>query len=412
MHFVRSIGFTGAAVAMVLLVVGCEMPTDSPEEVKVRDEPNKPTFGRTKVENQDYVAGVAIPHLVLPRATGGDGALTYRLTPLPDGLSFDARDRTLSGVPASAGSQTVKYRVSDADGDAAELSFRISAEPLTKVYWTDSDGIHRVDVSGHGEAEAVLTSGAFVARALVDRTSETLYYSEHSAQRTSIKRASPDGSDERTVVTAKPPVLGAPSDFALDSSSDKIYWTDERGIMRASIDGSREEAVVAATGLGVPIGISLDLKNRKLYWTELVLTAAPNDPTTPDNEALSGGVIRRSNLDGSGQENVVTTTGVALEVDVSESNDKLYWSEADGSGSGRINRANLDGSEQESMIATTGHLPASLIFSLTGENVYYWDSGYVKRADLDGNGHEALFPARFVTSIVYAGNGAVFDNGE
>ena len=51
--------------------------------------------------------------VTLPAATGGDGTLTYALSPsLPSGLSFDADARTISGTPsAAAASATYTYTV-------------------------------------------------------------------------------------------------------------------------------------------------------------------------------------------------------------------------------------------------------------------------------------------------------------
>ena len=72
--------------------------------------------------------GTAITDVVLPEATGGDGALTYSLTPnLPNGLVFTAATRTLSGNPSAAiGQTTYTYKATDADGDEATLQFTIT----------------------------------------------------------------------------------------------------------------------------------------------------------------------------------------------------------------------------------------------------------------------------------------------
>ena len=53
----------------------------------------------TVISDQMYTAGTAIAPLVLPAASGGTGALTYRLVGLPAGLSFDAATRTVAGTP-------------------------------------------------------------------------------------------------------------------------------------------------------------------------------------------------------------------------------------------------------------------------------------------------------------------------
>ena len=82
-------------------------------------------------DDQSYVVGMAVDALVLPAASGGDGTLTYRVSSLPAGLSFDAATRTLSGVPASAtnGAVEVIYTAADADGDTATLTFAIEVNP-------------------------------------------------------------------------------------------------------------------------------------------------------------------------------------------------------------------------------------------------------------------------------------------
>ena len=62
------------------------------------NEEGSPTFADT-IANQTYTENTVITDLVLPVATGGMGSLTYALTPVPDGLEFDATNRTLSGTP-------------------------------------------------------------------------------------------------------------------------------------------------------------------------------------------------------------------------------------------------------------------------------------------------------------------------
>ena len=95
--------------------------------------PTAPTFGGATVANQSYVVGEAIATPTLPVATGGNGTLTYTLSPdLPAGLSFNARTRTLSGTPTSThNAATYTYRVTDADSntsatDADSLKFTIA----------------------------------------------------------------------------------------------------------------------------------------------------------------------------------------------------------------------------------------------------------------------------------------------
>ena len=70
-----------------------------------------------------------------------------------------------------------------------------------------------------------------------------------------------------------------------------MYWTDSdtAKIQRSNLDGSGVEDLVT-TGLGVPLGIALDVSGGKMYWTDVL-----------------GEKMQRSNLDGSGVEDLVTT---------------------------------------------------------------------------------------------------------
>ena len=80
--------------------------------------------------NQNYTQGTAITALSLPMATGGTGTLTYTLTgpgdsALPGGLTFTAGTRTLSGTPNTAGTTTLTYEVTDANGASTNATFTV-----------------------------------------------------------------------------------------------------------------------------------------------------------------------------------------------------------------------------------------------------------------------------------------------
>ena len=90
---------------------------------------SSPTLSATgRPGDQTYSVGTAIVPVTLPRATGGDGTLTYSLAPSVPGLTFDPASRRLSGTPTSAGTHRMTYTVTDADGDTDTLSFTITVE--------------------------------------------------------------------------------------------------------------------------------------------------------------------------------------------------------------------------------------------------------------------------------------------
>ncbi len=90
----------------------------------------RPTFGSESVGDYVWTVGMDVD-VVLPKATGGDGVITYSLSPsslLPSGLQFnkDSR-RAITGTPTKALAKTnFTYKAEDVDGDTSELSFSIT----------------------------------------------------------------------------------------------------------------------------------------------------------------------------------------------------------------------------------------------------------------------------------------------
>ena len=89
-----------------------------------------PSFETASVADQTYKQNIEIEALVLPAATGGDGTLSYTLTPtLPAGLSLDTTTRTISGKPsAKQDATTYTWTAADTNGDKATVEFEIVVE--------------------------------------------------------------------------------------------------------------------------------------------------------------------------------------------------------------------------------------------------------------------------------------------
>ena len=91
----------------------------------------QPGFGGASIDNQVYTQGRFITPRTLPAATGGTGPLRYTLVRnngggLPDGLSFNANSRVLSGFPLTPqNDMAYTYTVTDADERTATLGFSI-----------------------------------------------------------------------------------------------------------------------------------------------------------------------------------------------------------------------------------------------------------------------------------------------
>ena len=75
--------------------------------VEGQDTDTAPILGSETISAQTYTVRTTIDALTLPLATGGNGALTYSLTPdLPEGLSFAATSRQITGTPTATKEQT------------------------------------------------------------------------------------------------------------------------------------------------------------------------------------------------------------------------------------------------------------------------------------------------------------------
>ncbi len=110
---------------------------------------NVPAFADgAAIADQAYTITQAIPTLVLPQATGGDGALTYTLTlaadggDIPAGLTFDAVNQSLSGTPTGLqAAAEYAYTVTDSDAtdpDSVTLNFRIAVRAVSVIAFSDA----------------------------------------------------------------------------------------------------------------------------------------------------------------------------------------------------------------------------------------------------------------------------------
>lgn len=331
-----------------------------------------PSFGSARVPDQTFTRGATIAPLILPRASGGDGTLSYYLWPVPPGLSFQSRSRTLSGRPTTADTYRVAYRVEDADRDSDTLTFTIAvrgkASTTGKIYWTDRNTrkIHRANLDGSEIEDIVTRVGYYPADIVLNTIAGKMYWTNHFEAK--IQRANLDGSNVEDLVTSG---LRHPDGIALDASAGKMYWTDftANKIQRANLDGSNVEDLVTR-GPVRPDAIVLDALAGKIYWTN-----------------HEGNSIQRANLDGTDVQDLITSglrkpDGIALDVAAN----KMYWTEH----SGRIRRANLDGSGVESLI-TTGLLgPEAIVLDIASGKMYWADyiANKIQRANLDGSNVE------------------------
>ena len=94
----------------------------------------------TSLEDLSVPAGEPIEALTFPEASGGDGALTYSLSPEVPGLSFDPVERQLTGTPTVIANYDMTYSGADTDGDAATLTFTLAVKEPTSFRLGEDNG--------------------------------------------------------------------------------------------------------------------------------------------------------------------------------------------------------------------------------------------------------------------------------
>ena len=268
-----------------------------------------------------------------------------------------------------------------------------------KMYWfADGDTfpiLQRANLDGSNEEEFPEIK-SFTQDIEIDQEAGKLYWIDPGLQ--SIQQANLDGTEEEPLI---PFDSDLPQGFALDASSKKLYWTRppaiatdastdrmyldrpnilDRKIQRANLDGSEVENLLEPGLISVD-HIALDESSNKIYWI--------------DNRTEK---IQRSNLNGDDVEELVISGfgragGLALDLQA----DKMYWTTSDGIGTGHIERSNLNGSDREPVIDSGLVAPHSLSLDVQSGKMYWIDLiddiRTIQRANLDGTGIENLVNA-------------------
>lgn len=246
-----------------------------------------------------------------------------------------------------------------------------------KVYWSDpgTRKLQRANLNGTDIEDLVLFEpGPLPTEIALDLVAGKMYWMERSADR--IMRADLAGSNVEEVLVIAVDVT-YPWGIAVDESAGKLYWSDDYRVMRADLDGSNRKGVVVKIETS-PRGMALDVDHGKLYWA--------------DHDSRK---VRRSNLDGSDVEDLVSTelwpVGIALDV----SGGLMYWTEYDvHTFNGTIRRADLDGSNIEEPLVQDVFPSGPVALDLVHGKMYWvWSFWWIYRGDLDGSNIEYVLYA-------------------
>lgn len=214
------------------------------------------------------------------------------------------------------------------------------------------------------EALAILKS-MFVVTTLISSLSfDPVYADILVSDGSSIKLYNDDGTNETTLIEE------ASYGMFYESILQKLYYVGPgQSIRKAERDGTNVQTIVSSAGTNV-VDVVVDIVNSKIIWTDY-------------DDAL----IKRSNLDGSNIENLVTGVSFPHGLIIDIGGSYIYWA-----GLGEIYRAGLDGSSPTPII-TDFDGGGNLSFPLLHDGKIYWTNygdGSIKRANTDGTGVETL----------------------
>ena len=251
-----------------------------------------PGFGDAAIADRSWSQGRAIRALQLPAASGGNGALSYTLTPdLPAGLSFDASTRQIAGAPTtlqSAASYT--YRVADQDNDAATLTFTIAVEAdmapgfgdaaiADRVYAQNAaiDALQLPRATGGNGALSYSISPDLPAGLSFDASTRQIAGAPTTLQSAAsyTYRVADRDNDEATLTFTIAVVADTAPSFGDAAIADQSYALDRTiGVLQLPAASGGNGALTYTLTPELPDGLSLDASTRQITGAPTALQEA------------------------------------------------------------------------------------------------------------------------------------------
>ena len=304
-----------------------------------------PGFGSETVAAQTWTVGTEITAFTLPAATGGNGAISYALTPaLPAGVSLNTSTREVSGTPTAAAAEaTYTWRASDgdsntADSDTAALTFSVTVGAATPTKVTN------LQVTALDESLMVSWTAASVApngysvrwrerapgKALspvndvagASFTIDDLTNGQEYVVRVETRNAADDGVQAGTAVTGTgtPAVSDTAPKFADGATIADQSWTVGTEITAFTLPAATggNGAISYALTPALPAGVSLNSSTREVSGTPTAAAAtatytwrasdSDSNTANSDTAALTFSVTV-------GKATLATPTGLAVKAD-------------------------------------------------------------------------------------------------
>ena len=278
-----------------------------------------PDFGDQTIAAQVWPLNLAIAALQLPEAADGNGTITYSLGDgngdLPDGLSFDAANRTLTGTPSLAGSTVVAYTASDEDDDSASLIFTIEvdgtpdfgAQTIAAQVWTLNQAIAALQLPEAADGNGTTTyslgdsSGNLPDGLSFDASTRSITGTPTVAAQTDLIYTATDADGDSASLTFTVKVDGTP-DFG-DQTIAAQVWTLNLAIAALQLPQAADGNGTISYSLGdssgnLPDGLSFDASTRSITGTPTVVAPADLIYTATDADGDYASLTFTVKIDG------------------------------------------------------------------------------------------------------------------
>ncbi len=361
-----------------------------------------PTFGTMTIDDQIWVVDTNTS-LTLPAATGGNGTLSYTLSPsaLPAGITFNAPTRTLSGTPTVvASAATYTYTVADGDtntaaSDTASLTFSLAvgngrlAMPTGLTQKPDSLSPNQFTIiwnavaNASGYAATAVQSGKSFIGAVTTSSSrpEATFIgldSNATYAVTVVAKGNANYQDSMgatlTVITPSFSSDAAP-DFGAETIADQIWVVGTRVNLTLPTATSGNEGLSYTLSPNTPpAGVAFDVTTRRLSGIPTAVasaatytwTAADGDSNTAasDTTSLTFSVtVNKGTL--------VTPTGLALKASTqTQTGFTVAWDAVAGATSYTATATPSGGTAVTGTVDTSGTKPEAVFTGLTADTAY------------------------------------------
>jgi len=247
------------------------------------------------------------------------------------------------------------------------------------IYWTGDYAIQRMRLDG--TARMVVVDSMYANGLAVNADEGILYWSTGGCWGVDgrVYQATVIGSNVKTFAAEQ----DCPRDLVLDPERQLLFWSVSRGVMEAQVDGS-------VIGLAVSTDVAHLQPEHKGKWIDHIALDVEQEHLY---FSIQGTVYR--NLGNREVAMLPLESGLGFSGFAVVGGD-LYWTDEE---QGAIQRLNLATDETHELIRSEVSDPRHLAIDEYGQKLYWTESHWIKRANLDGTNIEKLVGPNFFMDI-------------